>query len=183
MLAVSERSGQSCTRSRVDCKKKTHVLSRSGLPDKNPDTWSPCAFGKYGLSRCPLGLVLNLGLTRVREDEETSRNDHDCTDRFVLFWVLGGTDTGEDEQPCRLPDTSNDQGLKQGASQHASACEIAGVDTNPSSAKPPHDPDSDERAAKVDSSQDNLRNERVLDSDRLEDCCAVAGRKKGVLIN
>lgn len=47
-------------------------------------------------------------------------------------------------------------------------------DTNPTSTEPSHHPDTDEGAAKVDRSQDDLRNERILDTDRLENSRAVA---------
>lgn len=47
-------------------------------------------------------------------------------------------------------------------------------DTNPTSTESSHHPDTDEGAAKVDRSQDDLRDERILDTDRLEDSRAIA---------
>lgn len=48
------------------------------------------------------------------------------------------------------------------------------ADTYPTSPKSAHDPDTDKSTAEVDGSQNYLGNERVLDSDRLEDSRAVA---------
>ena len=89
----------------------------------------------------------------VAENEQTCRHNHELADALVRGRVLSSTGGGEDEQPNGLPDTAEDK--------------------RDTTSEGLHDVETAERAAEVDSTENDLRDEGIVDTDRLEDRCAV----------
>jgi len=122
---------------------------REGLASQDPDTRSP--------SR------------GVAEDEETCRDDQEITG--TLFrGITGDTDGGVGEQPSGLPDTTNDEWPAATKAFHhlepVSDSMLKDEQGNPH-------PDTEEGAAEVDTAEDELRLERILQADVDEDGSSV----------
>lgn len=74
-------------------------------------------------------------------------------DALIISRVLGSTGRSEDEEPCRLPDTTNDQG-------HTTTELLHNVQTT-------------EGAPKVNGAKDDLGDEGILNTNGLEDGSTV----------
>ena len=106
---------------------------RERLARENPDTGCP----RHGIA----------------QDEQTRRDDHEVANALVADGILRGTGSGEDEEPCGLPHTAQDE--------------------RPPPAEMLHNVDAAECAAEVNTTENDLGDEGVRDADGLEDRRAV----------
>lgn len=92
---------------------------------------------------------MNLPSTGKRGDEHAGRHNHDNTGRAVLLRVTSGTDGGKDGQPGSLPESSDEEG--------------------PATTKLLDDVQSIQGHEHIDSTEDELHQDGIIDTSGLED--------------